>query len=164
MTAVSTPTATYRQLFTAVLLQATTADQATEQQQRPPGLLLQKLRGTLAQELLAAAGAADGDEGAVLAVLAGCAAAVLKVGQALQGHAGQQQLVQDALQALQEVPEALIHTSRDMQLVKLVQRAAGSQQQQQGWLQDLGTTGLEDWVELCPEAAHIMSELSGIVD
>jgi hypothetical protein len=139
--------------------------QATEQQHHPPGqLLLQKLRDTLAQELLAAAGAADGNEAAVQSVLAGCAATVLKVGQALQGHAGQQQLVQDALQALQEAPEALIHTSRDMQLVQLVQRAAGSHQQQQGWLQDLATTGLGDWVELCPEAAHIVSELSGIVE
>jgi hypothetical protein len=109
----------------------------------------------LVEELLQAAP----DAAALQAVLAGCAAAVLRLGQAVQGPA--QQLTQGAVQAMQDAPETLLHTTRDMQLLQLVQGLVSTQGQQQ-----LGTTqyGLcWAWAQDCPEAAQALSQLSGMV-
>lgn len=124
-----------------------------EQEEQSSSTLPVRLRDRLVEELLRVGADAAG----IQQVLAGCAAAVLRVGQALQGPV-QQQFVQDALQALQEAPEMLINSSRDMKLVQLLQSAA----RRQGQLQDFDCYG--SWVHTCPEAAQVVCQMSGVVD
>lgn len=127
------------------------------EQERPYQLVHKQLHDTLVEEMLQA----GSDAAALQAVLAGCAAAVLRVGQALQGPA-QQQLIQGAAQAMQDAPETLLHTSRDMQLLQLVQGLGSRQGQQQQGVAQYGQCWR--WVQDCPEAAKALSELSDMVD
>jgi hypothetical protein len=127
-------------------------------QEQPSQLIHKQLHDALVEELLQA----GPNAAALQTVLAGCAAAVLRLGQALPQGPAQQQLIQGAVQAMQDAPETLLHTSRDMQLLQLVQGLVSRQGQQQ-----LGTA--QDgqcwtWAQECPEAAQAISELSGMVD
>lgn len=131
----------YQQLFTAVLLQRSG---------KPEEAKCPRLRDALAAELLRA----GANTASLQAVLSGCAAAVLRLGQALQGPA-QQQLVQQALAAMETAPELLIHFERDQQLLQLAQRATSVQQQslEQQW----------QWVQECAAATEVLSVASGLV-
>lgn len=109
-----------------------------------------RVRDALAAELLRA----GANTASLQAVLSGCAAAVLRLGQALQGPA-QQQLVQQALTAMEAAPELLIHLERDQQLLQLAQRATGIQEQplEQQW----------QWVQECTAASEVLEDALGLV-
>lgn len=125
------------------------ADTAVDQQ----GSLQACLRNVLLKELLRV----GTDTTALQAVLSGCAAAVLRVCQSLQGPL-QQQLLQASLQAMQEVPELLLHSTRDFQLLQLVQGASRDDVQPQ----QAGST--TDWLQACPEAAALWGAVTDMVD
>jgi len=131
----------YQQLFSAVLLQ---------QSGKPEEGKCTRLRDALAGELLRA----GANTASLQAVLSGCAAAVLRLGQALQGPA-QQQLVQQALAAMEAAPELLIHLERDQQLLQLAQRATSIQEQplERQW----------QWVQECTVASEVLADALGLV-
>jgi hypothetical protein len=69
----------------------------------------------------------------------------------------QQQLLQASLQAMQEIPELLLHSTRDFQLLQLVQDARDDEQPQL-------TGSTIDWFQACPEAAAVWGALTDMVD
>jgi hypothetical protein len=117
------------------------------------GSLQACLRKALLEELLRAGTSTT----ALQAVLAGCAAAVLRVCQSLQGPL-QQQLLQAALEAMQDVPELLLHSTRDFQLLQLAQGASRYDVQPQQARSEL------DWFQACPEAAVWWEAVNDMVD
>lgn len=96
------------------------------------------------------------DTTALQAVLAGCAAAVLRVCKSLQGPL-QQQLLQASLQAMQEAPELLLHSARDSHLFHLAQDASSDAVQPQQ------TGSALDWLQACPEAAALWGAVTDMV-
>jgi hypothetical protein len=123
------------------------------------------MRDALVHEMLKA----GSDTAALQALLSGCAGAVLRVGQALHPSA-QQQVLQDALQAMQDATHVILHTARDHRLLQLVPdhvpavaAAAGKPHAQVQDGRELAPQGLE-WLGQCPQAAEVWSAFAGMVD
>lgn len=141
------------------------AEQPASMQDAAGAGLQAGMRDALVQEILKA----GTDTAALQALLSGCAGAVLRVGQVLHASA-QQQVVQDALQAMQDATHVMLHTARDHRLLQLVQdhvpavaAAAGKPQAQVQDGRRLAPQGLE-WLGQCPQAAEVWSAFAGMVD
>lgn len=142
---------------------------AQVRQQRPPQQLL---RTVLTDELLKA----GADPQQLQAVLAGCAAALLKVSQLLvaANPAQQQQLLQDGLSTMEEVAGMLQHREWDEQVLRLVHDcvnlsgACSRSNSSSGHslsLTQRDATGScwGEWVASCPLAAQLVSASAGML-